>query len=494
MPATVDRLIAESLDALATVVPYDLATVMQIDGEELAVRVARGPLRQHEDVPEHRIRLRDFPSIQRIIDGAGPKRFTDLDHEDGDGDPFDGVLDLPHGHFCMVAPLRNAEGPKGVITLDRVECGVFSDEVVGLVDVFARLLGLAVTYGEQTEYLEQLRRQLVEQNRLLIEEVGVTEDCCRLVEALPSNAMQQVVAMARQVAPTDAPVLIQGETGTGKDVLASAIHAWSRRHNRPMVRVNCAALPPSLIEDELFGHVKGAFSGATQSRMGRFQAADGGTLFLDEIGEIPPDTQAKLLRVLQDGTFEAVGSDRTVSVDVRIVAATNRDLRQCIEDGTFREDLYYRLAVFPISLPALRDRPEDISAIARNFLERHARRTGRGPWMLTDANVDALESQVWEGNARELVNALERATILASDERLDLGRPARRPAASAVPRSVPAVRPLAQVERDAICEALRAAGGRISGDGGAAELLELHPNTLRSRMQKHGLTAKSFRA
>ncbi|MEZ4237419.1 MAG: sigma 54-interacting transcriptional regulator [Myxococcota bacterium] len=482
--SAVDGLLVEALDALGRVVPYDLATVMQLDGDDLAVRVARGPLRAPA-VEAHRLRLVDFPSLRDAIRRGRTRAFTERDHGEGDGDPFDGVLDLPHGHFCMVAPFRNDRGPSGVITLDRRTCGVFPDEAVALVDVFARLLGLAVTYGELSEQLEQRRRQLVEQNRLLTEEVGGSADCCALVEALPSAAMRHVVELARQVAPTDAPVLVTGETGTGKDVLASAIHAWSPRGTRPMVRVNCAALPASLIESELFGHVRGAFSGAVQARMGRFQAADGGTLLLDEVGEIPPEVQAKLLRALQDGTFEPVGSDRTVQVDVRVIAATNRDLQAEIAAGRFREDLYYRLAVFPVALPPLRARFEDVAVVARNALDRLATRTGRGPWRLTDADERALAARPWPGNARELVNTLERATILAGpDGRLALQEAT---APTQPPPAPAAVRPLAEVEREAIVAALAHTGGRIHGPRGAAALLGLHPNTLRSRMQRHGL-------
>jgi transcriptional regulator with GAF, ATPase, and Fis domain len=472
----VDGLMAEALDALGRVVPYDLATVMQVDGDDLAVRVARGKLRR-PSVETHRLKLADYPRIREAMRRGRVRAFTEHDHGEGEGDPFDGVLDLPHGHFCMVAPFRNEGGPSGVITLDRETCGVFSEAAVSLVDVFARLLGLAVTYGEQ----------LVEQNRLLIEEVGGSADCCQLVESLPSPAMRHVVSLSRQVAPTDAPVLVTGETGTGKDVLAAAIHAWSSRRGREMVRVNCAALPENLVESELFGHVRGAFTGATQPRMGRFQAADGGTLFLDEVGEIPPEVQAKLLRVLQDGTFEPVGSDRTVQVDVRVVAATNRDLHAAIASGKFREDLYYRLAVFPIVLPPLRARPEDIRVISRNFLDRLSSRTGRGPWRLTEADEQLLATRPWPGNARELVNTLERGTILAQGPRLALSASPQVLPSPPPPPGAPAVRPLAQVEREAIVEAMRQTRGRIHGPDGAAALLGLHPNTLRSRMQKHGL-------
>ena len=481
----IDTVIGQSLEALGRVVPYDLATVMQLDGEELSVRIARGRLGDRDDVREHRLRLDDFPSIRQVIEEGRVRAFTEHDHTGDDGDPFDGVLDLPHGHFCMVAPLRDASGPLGIITLDRATCGVFPQEAVELVGVFARLLGLAINYGEQSVQLQRLREQLLEQNRILVEEAG-EGDAAELINSCTSQAMQTVAHLGHQVAITDTPVLILGETGVGKDVLANAIHQWSPRAGRPMVRVNCAALPPSLIESELFGHVKGAFSGATSRRLGRFQAADGGTLFLDEIGEIPADTQVKLLRVLQEGTFEPVGSDATVKVDVRVIAATNRDLQSAISKGEFREDLYYRLAVFPIVLPPLRLRREDIGVIARSFLARHARRTGRGPWRLDDRAIAELEARDWRGNARELVNALERATILGRGPTLNFTE-ARSSRAPQVVQEVPVLESLRDAECAHISRALDMTAGKVYGPGGAAELLQINASTLISRMRKHGL-------
>jgi transcriptional regulator with GAF, ATPase, and Fis domain len=292
------------------------------------------------------------------------------------------------------------------------------------------------------------------------------------------------VELAKRVAPTTTPVLITGETGTGKELLAHAIHGWSGRAERPVVSVNCAALPAGLIESELFGHVRGAFSGATRERIGRFQAANGGTLFLDEVGEIPLELQAKLLRAVQDGTFEAVGSDRTVRVDVRILAATHVDLRQAVAGGRFREDLFYRLHVFPIEIPPLRARREDIPRIAANFLAGLARRTGRGPWTLSEAALAALRAHQWPGNVRELVNHLERATILAGRGDLAVGEV--RPAPPA-PSATEELQTLETVERRYIDRVLRATGGKIYGPGGAAEILGINGSTLASRMRKLGL-------
>jgi len=482
---TIDTVIGQSLEALGRVVPYDLATVMQLDGEELSVRVACGPLGERPEVRRHRLKLGDFPAIRQVIDDGRVRAFTERDHGEGDGDPFDGVLDLPHGHFCMVAPLRDGTGPVGIVTLDRSTCGVFTSDALELVSVFARLLGLAINYGEQSVRLQQIRERLAEQNRILVEEAGES-DAADMITSCASQSMANISALGQQVAVTDTPVLILGETGVGKDVLANAIHQWSTRAGRPMVRVNCAALPGSLIESELFGHVKGAFSGATGRRIGRFQASDGGTLFLDEIGEMPLDTQVKLLRVLQEGTFEPVGSDSTVQVDVRIIAATNRDLRAAIGEKRFREDLYYRLAVFPIVLPPLRLRREDIAGIARNFLQRHGRRTGRGPWTLDSAAIATLESQAWPGNVRELVNALERATILAGDARLRFSDPVL-PSREGTPSQLPDLPTLQEAERDLITRALALTGGKLYGPGGAADMLDINPSTLASRMRKHGL-------
>ncbi len=281
--------------------------------------------------------------------------------------------------------------------------------------------------------------------------------------------------------------------------MANAIHGWGDRAKRPLIGINCAALPPSLIESELFGHVKGAFSGATKSRIGRFQAANGGTLFLDEIGEMPIDLQAKLLRALQEGCFEPVGSDRTIRVDVRVIAATNIDLLRAVAEQRFRQDLYYRLAVFPVHIPPLRDRPEDIGPIAESFLDQLARRTGRGPWRLSDWARHWLIEQAWRGNVRELVNTLERATILSVGSTLEFGGAEFLPAIAgpdpieppASPESLPTLR---EMERRHIVRALERTGGKLYGAGGSAEILGINPSTLRSRMQKLGLGgARGFR-
>ncbi|RIL05209.1 MAG: hypothetical protein DCC71_11295 [Proteobacteria bacterium] len=317
-----------------------------------------------------------------------------------------------------------------------------------------------------------------------------------------SRAMQRLFADLERVAETDASVLVWGETGTGKELIARAIHARSPRRDKPLVKVNCAALSPGLVESELFGHERGAFTGAGERRIGRFELADGGTIFLDEVGEIPPEIQVKLLRVLQEREFERAGGAQTIRVDVRVIAATNRDLPRAIAEGKFREDLYYRLNVFPVTVPALRERSGDVPLLAQYFLGRHAARIGRPITHVPEAAMALLERYAWPGNVRELENVIERAVILSRGRELDidpamlgLGAAHRARAQAATPSPVaaappaldPAAASLAQVEREHVLAVLRETGWRIEGARGAAQRLGLHPNTLRSRMKKLGI-------
>jgi len=478
-----DRLLNRALDAFQSVVPYDLAAVMLLEGEELQVRAARGRL-DSEAVRHHRLQLSAFPSIREAMRNRRARIYTEHDHAEGDGDPYDGVLDLARGHACMLVPLIAGEVALGVLTFDRTVCQTYPESTVALAQTYGELLASAMRYERQSALLQQLCNQWEEQNRLLTERIGGGSEACVLMEASRSPAMRHAVKLAKSVASTSTTVLITGETGTGKELLAHAIHGWSGRAAASMVCVNCAAMPASLIESELFGHLRGAFSGATRERMGRFQAANGGTLFLDEVAEIPLDLQGKLLRAVQDGTFEPVGSDRTVRVDVRIVAATHVDLRQAVAAGRFREDLFYRLDVFPIEIPPLRARGEDIPRIAADFLAGLARRTGRGPWTLSEATLTALAGRDWPGNVRELVNCLERATILSGSGDLsgiDGGT------GTVAVQEEEGFRTLEEVERAYIERVVRATGGKISGPGGAAEFLGLNASTLASRMRKLGL-------
>jgi formate hydrogenlyase transcriptional activator len=293
--------------------------------------------------------------------------------------------------------------------------------------------------------------------------------------------LQAVLTQVEQVARTNAPVLLLGETGVGKELVAEALHARSQRRDRVMVKVNCAALPASLVESELFGREKGAYTGALTKQIGRFELAHESTLFLDEVAELPLELQAKLLRVLQSGEFERLGSPRTVRVDARIVAATNRDLEKEVAEGRFRSDLYYRLAVFPISVPPLRERPEDVALLVRSIVDELSRSMGKEILHIDEASLDRLRQYKWPGNVRELRNVVERAIIVCPDRTLTIDLPERRAAADMANLS------LEQVERQHITSVLERTHWRVRGENGAAALLGIPPTTLESRMAKLGV-------
>lgn len=485
-PAALGDVLDRALIALSDLLPYDLAAVLELDGAELTVRAARGRLADAR-VNQHRIRLAAFPTIRRALELRRPIALTEDHHASDEGDPYDGVLDLPDGHACMVVPLFAADRDLGVITLDRRVCVPYAESAVHLAGVYGQIVALAIVNAEQAQALDVRRRRVEEQNRLLAEEAG-RGGAIRRLENTEDDATLRIVRLAQQVATTATPVLILGETGVGKEVLAQAIHEWSPRRTGPFVKMNCAATPKELVESALFGHVEGAFAGAKAARPGRFMTADGGTLLLDEIGDLPLDAQARLLHVLQSGAFEPAGSDRTVSVDVRIIATTQMDLEAAVAEGRFREDLYYRLDIFPLRLPPLRDRLVDVPRIAVDVLAALARATGRGPWTLPQDTLAVLESQAWPGNIRQLRNALERATILRPSGALrptDFVLP-RRPA-----RRSGTLEPLDAVIRAHITRALRVTQGRIYGDDGAARILGLKPSTLQSRMKKLGIDRRA---
>jgi PAS domain S-box-containing protein len=327
--------------------------------------------------------------------------------------------------------------------------------------------------------IEELKQQLENENIHLHEEVKLLADYTEIVGQ--SLAMKKVLSQAEQVARTDSTVLIQGETGTGKELLAKAMHRLSSRKDRLLVTVSCASLPPTLIESELFGREKGAYTGALTRMIGRFEVADGSTLFLDEIGEIPLELQGKLLRVLEEGSFERLGSTNTLHVNVRIIAATNRDLGEEVKAGRFRKDLYYRLNVFPIAIPPLRERPEDIPLLVWAFVEKDQKRMGKEIETISKKTMEALQSYSWPGNVRELKNVIEHAMILSKDKSLRVHLP--RPGSL----ETDATQDLQNMERRHILAVLEKTGWRLSGDGGAAEALGLKRTTLRAKMKKLGI-------
>jgi len=485
--AALDDLLRRGLDWVGRLAPYDLATIFTVHDQALVVRAARGRLAG--EVRGHSLDLADFPTLREALETRRARAFTEDDHRHGDGDPFDGVLDLPPGHACMVVPLHAAGRSLGIMTLDRTTCETYSQQVVELVETYGQILGLALENAEQRLALERLRQQEQQHAR----QQDADAEVHGVLERSQSPEVRALSARARQVAVTDTPVLLLGETGTGKERMARAIHRWSARADRPFIALNCAAIPTNLLESELFGHTRGAFTGATQGRAGRFQLAHGGTLLLDEIGELTVDVQAKLLRVLQEGTLEPVGSDRTVTVDVRILAATHVDLEQAIAERRFREDLYYRLHVFPLRLPPLRDRLEDLPQLCAAMLAEHSQRTGRRGMHVTEAGLARLREHTWPGNLRELANALERATIVSAGQLLGpdafefAGRVASPKGQVAAPPDEARPLTLAATQAAHIQRVLLRTGGRIYGPGGAAELLAVKPSTLQSKMKKLGV-------
>src|SRR5690606_30646392 len=343
----------------------------------------------------------------------------------------------------------------------------------------------------------RLREELERERDYLREEVQVSMNYGRIIGESP--ALKKMLVRLEAVAQTSASVLIQGESGVGKELVAHVIHARSGRSKGPLVKVNCASIPHELFESEFFGHVKGAFTGAHRDRVGRFQLADGGTIFLDEVGEIPLDLQSKLLRVLQESEYERVGDDRTHTVDVRVIAATNRDLEHEVEAGRFREDLYYRLSVFPIDVPPLRERGDDVVQIATHLLERTSQDFGHAPLALSRQQAALLKRYDWPGNIRELKNVIERAVILSRGKvlRLDL---AMADILTAAPQAAAAATPaedgdqvlteaqIRELERNNMLAALRITNWRVSGPDGAAKLLGLKPSTFTDRMRKFGIS------
>jgi PAS domain S-box-containing protein len=389
---------------------------------------------------------------------------------------------------------------KGGCVIDLVQSAISSRDANGNV---VRMLVASKDVTERNRSERELRRTLAENAHLreelererdyLREEVNVAMQFGKIVGESP--ALKRMLKSVEAVAETPANVLIQGESGVGKELVARAIHARSPRAEKPLVKVNCASIPKELFESEFFGHVKGAFTGAHRDRIGRFQLADGGTLFLDEVGEIPQELQSKLLRVLQEGEFERVGDDVTRSVDVRVIAATNRDLEQLIVDGQFREDLFYRLSVFPIDIPPLRARADDVIQLAQHFLLQTCSDFGRAPLALTQAQAQKLRDYNWPGNIRELKNVIERAVILSTGKvlRLDLSMPgidfsALPPAPTlAASNDVLTEADLRELQRDNLIKALQQADWRVSGAGGAAELLGVKPTTLADRIRSLGI-------
>ncbi len=442
------------------------------------------------------------PDVLRKVEAWG--RRGCVAHLDATDLPVPAVGALLAGHAgsdVLVGPLATGQDVRGVLMLVAPAGERFGLRHEALAQALLDPFCVALENDERLHEIAALKEAAEADNRSLLTRLGRRRLGDTIVGA--QTGLARVMERVEQVAESSVPVLIFGETGTGKELVARAIHNRSARHDHPFIRVNCGAIPPDLIDSELFGHERGAFTGAVKMRPGWFERADRGTLFLDEIGDLPPAAQVRLLRVLQDGWLERVGGHQPIHVDVRIVGATHQDLAAMVADGRFREDLWYRLAVFPIVLPPLRERLEDIPALARHLAERAATRFGLAPVAPAPEDVALLASYVWPGNVRELASVIDRAAILGEGETLEIDRalgaveaPRTQKAEEATAKTPPTQTDLAPLDaaiRKHIETALAATRGRIEGPHGCARLLDINPNTLRARMRKLGIDWRAFR-
>ena len=461
-----------------------LESTRRVEGESLQSLMDR-----HAPEIEHplRLALRDHP-VSEMIHSAQPYVCADVEIQTRFGHDENC---LKHGFRSYISlPLIKQGQVIGVIDFLSNETGNYRDDEVGLLQDIAKIVAIAVTNALAYEQINSLKVQLALENRVLQEEIVQRSIYEEIVGS--SNSLQKVLAAIEKVAATDSTVLITGETGTGKELIAHAIHRRSPRRDRALVKVNCAALPAELIASELFGHEKGAFTGALQQRVGRFEAANGGTIFLDEIAELSPEIQVSLLRVLQEKEFERVGGNRTIKTDVRVIAATNKDLWREVSEGRFRMDLFYRLNVFPVHVPPLRERVNDIPVLVDYFAARLAARTGKKITQVEKRSLSAMQQYSWPGNIRELQNVIERCVILADCEvlRVDPCMLLQEPFSTA--------RPVVAADygsdrRSQIESVLRETRGKVYGARGAAARLGIPATTLDSQLRALGINKHQFK-
>jgi transcriptional regulator with GAF, ATPase, and Fis domain len=488
---------------LARQVPLGQIIVRRVDPETASiVTLAAASAASQRPVGEHR---RDFSAdeFRRLVTWARSGRLLRR------GKRLTGALGLvlPPDVVgdVLAAPLVGRDGPEGALLLVTEEAAKFEDSHLEMLDMLREPFSVALENDQRLHEMTRLREAAEADRGALLRRLGRTD----LGETIigEKTGLKHVMERVELVSPSDVPVLILGETGTGKELIARALHVRGSRHQGPFIRVNCGAIPPELIDSQLFGHEKGSFTGAEQSRQGWFERADGGTLFLDEIGELPWDAQVRFLRVLQDRVVERVGGTHPIHVEVRVVAATHRDLAMMVRDGRFREDLWYRLAVFPLLLPPLRERREDIRELAHHFAERAAARFTLPPANPSDEDIALLQSYDWPGNIRELGSVIDRAAILGNGKGLEIAKalgsmnnqrtqiPSTSPEISSesipIPRSD--VLSLDMAMRSHIERVLALTEGRIEGRRGAATLLKINPHTLRARMRKLGIVWSQFR-
>ena len=460
-------------------------SIYMVEGGDAVMRAYRG----YHDWFVERVKSIPYPTglTWKIITDGKPRYCPDVDEDETIG-PAAREAGIK-SYLSM--PIFFEGKSVGTINVSSLHKNTFNKEEIQLLKSVAEQVGTAVNNAQQAEALkkalsevEDLKNRLQAENVYLREEIKTEYNFDEIIGR--SEALMNVLRKVEHVAPTEATVLIQGETGTGKELVARAIHNFSLRKDRPLVKVNCPALPAGLIESELFGHEKGAFTGALSPKTGRFELADGGTIFLDEIGDLPLELQAKLLRVLQEGEFERVGGSRSIKVSVRVIAATNRDLKQAVEEGKFRADLFYRLNVFPVFIPALRERKEDISVLVRHFVTKYSKKLEKKIDNISSEMMKGLLAHPWPGNVRELENVIERAVIIAHSPVIQIDESLEMRLDDADP-DTRSVGTLEDVERDYILRVLEDKGWVVHGERGAAVVLGMNPHTLRSRMKKLGI-------
>jgi formate hydrogenlyase transcriptional activator len=481
-----DNEIANGQRQICQALDLERSTLFQVeDGERYSVTHS-WQLPSLEPFPA--FLAKDLPWISSVILSGGEVCYAHIDDMPEEAVREKEVARRFGPRSSVTFPLKVGGTVIGAISFGTVHRErQWPDAVVNRLRLFVEIIGNSIARlraeratQEALDEVRRLRDQLQRENLYLQQEVKAVRGRAGLVGESPG--LGRVLEQVGQVAGTSASVLLMGETGTGKELLASAIHELSPRNSRPMVRVSCAAIPETLIESELFGREKGAYTGALSRQVGRFELAHGSTLFLDEVGELPLEMQVKLLRVLQEKQVQRLGSSQTISVDVRIIAATNRDLEKAVREKTFRDDLYYRLSVFPIRVPPLRKRPEDIPLLVQSFVNEFAKAFGKGVESIDKDSIAALQRYSWPGNIRELRNTVERAIILATGPRLHITPPSVSPYETA-----PSLL-YSDAEREHVRSVLEKTGWRVRGKDGAAELLGLKPTTLDAKMVKLGLT------
>ncbi|MFW6456771.1 MAG: sigma-54 interaction domain-containing protein [Planctomycetota bacterium] len=496
-------------DIIQPVLPHDRLELATIEVAEQHIELCATGGEASGPCPEKRLYHADEEQMERLADWC---RHGEVHHLGDCGDalpaPFEGLPVEWFGGYTFVGPLCSAHETLGMVVI-----GTWSDEKAEkwgqpLFHKLLEPLAVALENDHRLRELRALREAAEADKRALLSKLGRRKINERIVGS--EGGLEKVMERVELVASSDMPVLLLGETGSGKEVIARAIHDRSRRCDGPFIRVNCGAIPPELIDSELFGHEEGSFTGATSQRKGWFERADEGTLLLDEVAELPPPAQVRLLRVIEQGQLERVGGGEPLRVDVRIIAATHRDLGEMVQEGTFREDLWYRIVAFPVVIPPLRERTEDIGELARHFARRAASRLGLPEQMPSEADVQLLGSYHWPGNVRELKSVIERAAILGDGDGLevtdalglgdgiqplsdgdeDIPEEGVKPRPEAMQEEFT---PLGEAMRRHIIKALKQANGQIEGDDGAAELLDINPHTLRGRMRKLDIDWARFR-